>query len=79
MAVEVAEADGSDLFIDTSHKWSEESICRNDLYLNILFDGKRVKWIETFELLKEFVVNDLKESGKWTLPGTVAQKGQHNQ
>lgn len=41
---------------------------------NLSYDGKRVKWLNDFELLKTFIANVVKEPGKWTSPGGKSKK-----
>lgn len=45
---------------------------KDHLYLS--YDGKRVKWTSSFESLKKFVEDIIKEPGKWSSPGGTSRK-----
>ena len=36
---------------------------------NVVFDGQRIKWCESYELLKDFLKTAFNQQGKWCLPG----------
>ena len=54
---------------NTPKKWNLEAICSDNDYLHLTYDGKRIRWSNSFDLLKKFVKNVVKEPGKWTSPG----------
>ena len=53
---------------------NEKSICCNNAHLNITYDGGRVKWTNSLELLKEFVKTNLMVPGQWTSPGDQSRR-----
>lgn len=64
-----ANSSSADCLANTSEQWSLESICSGNIHLNLIYDCKRIKWTNNFELLKEFMERNVKEPGKWTSPG----------
>ncbi len=54
--------------IDTLNSLKISNILNDSKHLYLSYDGKRVKWFGSLELLKEFVEKNLIESGKWTSP-----------
>lgn len=69
MASRRANSSSADCLVNTSEQWSLESICSGNIHLNLIYDRKRIKWTNNFELLKEFMERNVKEPGKWTSPG----------
>ena len=43
-------------------------------YINLTYDGKRLKWVANYELLKIFVEETIALKGHWTSPGGSARK-----
>ena len=43
-------------------------------YINLTYDGKRLKWVASYELLKKFVEETIALKGKWISPGGHARK-----
>lgn len=54
---------------NTSFICNTKEIYKHDLQECLLHDGKRIKWLESFELLKKFISYDLGPHGKWLSPG----------
>ena len=69
MAARRTNTSSVDSLANTSDQWSLESICSGNTHLNLIYDHKRIKWTNNFELLKEFMERNVKEPGKWTSPG----------
>ncbi len=61
-------------WIDRLNSLKINNILNDSKYLYLSYDGKRVKWTGSLELLKEFVEKNLIESGKWTSPNGASRR-----
>ena len=73
-------ADGCTLLSSTknsyshSNDWNFKEILKQKASSNLVYQDKRIGWIGSYELLRNFVECVVKLNGKWTSPGGSAKK-----
>ena len=73
-------ADGCTLLSSTknsgshSNDWNFKEILEQKASSNLVYQDKRISWIGSYELLRNFVECVVKLNGKWTSPGGSAKK-----
>ena len=73
-------ADGCTLLSSTknsgshSNDWNSKEILEQKASSNLVYQNKRISWIGSYELLRNFVECVVKLNGKWTSPGGSAKK-----
>jgi hypothetical protein len=57
-----------------SNDWNFKEILEQKASSNLVYQDKRISWIGSYELLRNFVECVVKLNGKWTSPGGSAKK-----
>ena len=64
----------AELFETDSCKLDLEAIKLQKDCPDLVYDGKRMKWVNTFESLKKYIKETIGIRGKWTSPGGNSKK-----
>ena len=57
-----------------SKQWDVKEIQEHPTCINLSYDGTRIRWSGSFDMLKEFVESAIKLRGKWSSPGGNSKK-----
>ena len=56
------------------NEWNIKDLYSFEGCSHLIYDGKRVKWVNNFECLKKFVERAIDKQGKWSSPGGNAKQ-----
>lgn len=74
MAVRRVSDDTADFSINNSYNRNREAICDLIKSSDLTYDGKRVRWTNSFEALMNFVEKVIEERGKWSSKVSSSRK-----